>query len=142
MRRYDEEVEVRRGWADGPIGAGRSGQPGQPGLESDAPCQFLWRGRVWKVTAVIATWIETSPWWGDATVRGEAPIPEAGQEGTTLTPLLGDLLTEREFWRVEAGRGAVGVCGGRTAEEQRIGGVFDLVLDWSDGSWRLVGCLD
>jgi hypothetical protein len=38
---------------------------------------------------------------------------------------------ERDVWRVEAGRGP-GI--GR--------GVFDLVFDWTDGSWRLTRCLD
>ncbi len=42
-----------------------------------------------------------------------------------------DLGAERDVWRVEAGRGP-GI--GR--------GVFDLVFDWADGSWRLTRCLD
>jgi hypothetical protein len=41
----------------------------------------------------------------------------------------GDLLGERELWRVEAG-------------DSRGGGVFDLSFDWADGSWQLVGCVD
>jgi hypothetical protein len=47
-----------------------------------------------------------------------------------------DLTAEREVWRVEAGRGA-----GRTDGDVHRG-VFDLVLDWTDGSWRLSRCLD
>ena len=42
-----------------------------------------------------------------------------------------DLGAECDVWRVEAGRGP-GI--GR--------GVFDLVFDWADGSWRLTRCLD
>jgi len=50
---------------------------------------------------------------------------------------VGDLLTEREMWRVEAGQGrAVGPDG------QDTGGVFDLAFDWADGRWQLVGCVD
>jgi hypothetical protein len=44
-----------------------------------------------------------------------------------------DLAVEREVWRVEAARG-MAVDLGR--------GVFDLVFDWADGSWRLTRCLD
>ena len=44
MRQYDDPVEVRRG-------------------EAEDPDQFLWRGRLWKVRAVVAHWVETGPWW-------------------------------------------------------------------------------
>jgi len=54
---------------------------------------------------------------------------------------LGDLITERELWRVEAGRGrAVGAVG--PDGESDTGGVFDLAFDWADGRWQLVGCVD
>ncbi len=66
MRQYDDPVEVRRG-------------------ETDGPEQFLWRGRLWKVRAVVAHWVETVPWWQAS----------AGPS---------DLVAERELWRVEAGR--------------------------------------
>ena len=94
MRLYDDPVEVRRG-------------------ETEGPDQFLWRGRLWKVRAVLAHWVETAPWWQSA-----EPTPST------------DLLPERELWRVEAGRGS------------SISGVFELSFDWSDGRWQLVGCAD
>lgn len=94
MRQYDDPVEVRRG-------------------EAEDPDQFLWRGRLWKVRAVVAHWVETGPWW-------------QGSTGGTAT----DPVAERELWRVEAGRGSDG------------GGVFDLSFDWADGHWQLVGCVD
>ena len=47
MRQYDDPVEVRRG-------------------ETEDPDQFLWRGRLWKVRAVVAHWVETGPWWQSA----------------------------------------------------------------------------
>jgi Family of unknown function (DUF6504) len=96
MRQYDDPVEVRRG-------------------EAEDPDQFLWRGRLWKVRAVVAHWVETGPWW-----QGSS----AGRTGA-------DLVAERELWRVEAGRGP-----------QETYGVFDLSFDWTDGRWQLVGCLD
>jgi len=98
MRQYDDPVEVRRG-------------------ETEGPEQFLWRGRLWKVRAVVAHWVETGPWW----------------QGSS------DLVAERELWRVEAGRGAQVVM--REGGEDNVG-VFDLSFDWTDGRWQLVGCVD
>jgi hypothetical protein len=66
-------------------------------------------------------------------VLGSEDAPSADAEAPGPRPL-GDLLTEREMWRVEAGRGADTVADG--------GGVFDLSFDWSDGRWQLVGCAD
>lgn len=98
MRLYDDPVEVRRG-------------------ETEGPDQFLWRGRLWKVRAVLAHWVETAPWWQPAT---EGAVSAVGA----------DLLVERELWRVEAGRGI------------STSGVFELSFTWSDGCWQLVGCAD
>lgn len=118
MRRYDDPVEVRKGM----VGA------------MEAPEQFLWRGRLWKVRDVLAHWVETGPWWQSSGVRAVVGTdePEALEEAVGLaSELLGaDLLGEREMWRVEAGSGMT------------PGGVFDLSFTWSDGSWQLVGCLD
>ncbi len=103
MRQYDDPVEVRRG-------------------DAEDPDQFLWRGRLWKVRAVVAHWVETGPWWQGAGAAGRA---------ATTT----DLVAERELWRVEAGRG-LQPAGAETY------GVFDLSFDWTDGRWQLVGCQD
>jgi hypothetical protein len=126
MRRYDDPVEVRKGLVTG----------------IEGPEQFLWRGRLWKVRAVLAHWVETGPWWQSAGVRavigsdepaGSAlPTRPDGQAGPTgPSP---ELLVERELWRVEAGRGSAVADDG--------GGVFDLSFDWSDGRWQLVACAD
>lgn len=122
MRRYADPVEVRRGATEGVEG----------------PEQFLWRGRLWKVRAVLAHWVETGPWWHSATVRAVIGA-EDGSDGTGpgvddggASWSLGELITEREMWRVEAARGA----------SYDGGGVFDLCFDWADGSWQLVGCVD
>ncbi len=98
MRLYDDPVEVRRG-------------------ETEGPDQFLWRGRLWKVRAVLAHWVETVPWWQSTSEAAEPALAT-------------DLLVERELWRVEAGRGI------------STSGVFDLCFNWSDGRWQLVGCAD
>jgi hypothetical protein len=112
----------------------------------EGPEQFLWRGRLWKVSAVVAHWVETGAWWQSAgadAVRGADPgtDPDPGsadlsaeREDDLSAEREDDLSAEREVWRVEAGRGLSSVPFGR--------GVFDLVFDWADGSWRLTRCLD
>lgn len=116
MRRYDDPVEVRRGWVAGVEG----------------PEQFLWRGRLWKVRAVLAHWVETGPWWQSSGVRaviGSDEAPDASASPPADPRPVGNLLVERELWRVEAGRGAGA-------------GVFDLSFDGGEGCWQLVACAD
>jgi hypothetical protein len=125
MRRYADPVEVRQG----PVG--------QQGA-TEGPQQFLWRGRLWKVRAVLAHWVETGPWWQAGGARAAIGSEEALAETETRDRIpLGDLLTERELWRVEAGRGRA-----MTDGEPDGGGVFDLAFDWADGRWTLVACTD
>ncbi|MGZ5417240.1 MAG: DUF6504 family protein [Nocardioides sp.] len=120
MRKYDDPVEVRKGMVAG------------PGGRQEGPEQFLWRGRLWKVCDVVGHWVETGPWWqssGVHAVLGSDTLTEAPARTVT------DLAAEREVWRVEAARGlAAADASGR--------GVFDLVLDWTDGSWQLARCVD
>ena len=111
MRQYDDPVEVRRG-------------------ETEGPDQFLWRGRLWKVRAVLAHWVETGPWWQSAGVRAVVGSDEAPPIDHAPTQVPTDMLVERELWRVEAGRGVDN------------DGVFDLSFSWTDGRWQLVGCVD
>jgi hypothetical protein len=127
MRRYDDPVEVRKG---------------RIGDEQEGPEQFLWRGKLWKVRAVLAHWVETGAWWQSAGARAvngtddTAPLVEEGRSpvtrpGDRTGDRTGDLLAERALWRVEAAAGM-----------SPDPGVFDLSFDWSDGSWQLVGCVD
>jgi hypothetical protein len=126
MRRYDDPVETRMGQVSG----------------MEGPEQFLWRGRLWKVRAVLAHWVETGPWWQSGGVRAvigsDEPVAETLGGGSAGRALGADLLGERELWRVEAGRGPAGDPDG----DNDRGGVFDLAFDWSDGRWALVGCAD
>ncbi len=122
MRRYDDPVDVRKGMVDG----------------SEGPEQFLWRGRLWKVQAVLAHWVETGAWWDSAGARavlGTETAADPTEGGGPALAVLPDLAAEREVWRVEASRG-------RLSAESGGGGVFDLLFDWSEGSWRLARCLD
>ena len=115
MRRYDDPVETRMGLVSG----------------MEGPEQFLWRGRLWKVRAVIAHWVETGPWWSSPQAAGVLGGEAGGSGSGGGVATVHDLLAEREVWRVEAGRG---MASGH--------GVFDLVLDWAQGSWLLTRCLD
>jgi hypothetical protein len=128
MRRYDDPVEVRRGMVDGPGGT------------QEGPEQFLWRGRLWKVRDVVAHWVETGPWWQSAGVHAVLGADDApGATGATATVTAGvrtDLLAEREVWRVEASRGLAASHTGAGP------GLFDLVFDWADGTWKLTRCED
>jgi hypothetical protein len=130
MRRYADPVEVRRG-------------PVEPGPGAEGPQQFLWHGRLWKVRAVLAHWVETSPWWQSSGVHAVIGAESAAAETTEPARLpLGDLLTERELWRVEAGRPRPPAVTPDGETESGVSGVFDLSFDWADGCWTLVGCTD
>jgi hypothetical protein len=134
MRRYDDPVDVRRGQVAG------AGTTGRTGLV-EGPEQFLWRGRLWKVSAVVAHWVETGAWWQSSGVHAvlgaDQPTDELTGSGQQVAVAPVDLSAEREVWRVEADRG---MSSARLAGTAR--GVFDLVFDWADGSWRLTRCLD
>jgi hypothetical protein len=134
MRRYADPVEVRQGSVDG---------PGDQGA-TEGPQQFLWRGRLWKVRAVLAHWVETGPWWQSTGVHAVIGSEDGAAEVAERrgpTPL-GDLLTERELWRVEAGRPRPPAITPDGEVESGISGVFDLSFDWAEGRWTLVGCTD
>ncbi len=120
MRRYDDPVEVRTG-AD------------------EDPDQFLWRGRLWQVREVVAHWVETGAWW---VRRSRDPESGAGlQDGLQDGLRDGDLLREREVWRVAAARGRVAATSPEGSADPGFG-VFDLVFSWSEGSWQLARALD
>ena len=64
MRRYDDPVETRMGQVSG----------------TEGPEQFLWRGRLWKVRAVLAHWVETGPWWQSGGARAVIGSDEPAAE--------------------------------------------------------------
>jgi len=147
MRRYADPVEVRQGPLDRDAG-GLTAQGLGAQSATEGPQQFLWRGRLWKVRAVLAHWVETGPWWQSlgarAVIGSEDATAETGDSADRGRIPLGDLLTERELWRVEAGRGRPRPVEHSVDGEPDGGitGVFDLAFDWADGHWTLVGCTD
>ena len=145
MRRYDDLLDVRRGRV-----------PDAGGDPVEGPEQFVWKDRLWTVHAVLAQWLETGPWWrsrgvhavlgvdvdadavagagswsGSGPWNGTTTVTQTPVTQTPVTQTPADLVAEREVWRVEASRGRSSGLG-----------VFDLVFDWADGSWRLARCLD
>jgi Family of unknown function (DUF6504) len=133
MRRYDDPVDVRRGRVAGVGGTGTVDGTGD--LLVEGPEQFLWRGRLWKVSAVVAHWVETGAWWQSSGVHAVLGTDAGTDPGARSAPA--DLSAEREVWRVEADRGMSSAQPAGTGR-----GVFDLAFDWADGGWRLTRCLD
>ena len=85
----------------------------------DVPEQFLWRGRLYLVRAVLAHWTQSGGWW-----RADPAGPGGSlEEG------------EQEWWRVEAGSGRLAVLTAGT-------GVYDLCFTWSTGAWSLLRIQD
>lgn len=131
MRRYDEQVQVRRGMVAGVEG----------------PHQILWRDRLYVVREVLGHWFEVGPWWRSVAARRlqgtdtDSPTLQAHSHTGTRTGADAGAFThtysgarddgDREVWRVEAAAGRQG----RPA-------VLDIALDSTDGSWRLVHAHD
>lgn len=109
-RRYAEVVEVQR--------------------RDDVPAQFLWRGRLYVVRAVLGHWLEAGVWWrapeATALLVGDT-VASAAEARTGIA--VDD--AEREFWRVEAGAGRAAGAG-----------VYDLCFDWAAGAWSVAAVLD
>ena len=107
------------------------------GADDEGPAQFLWRGRLWKVRAVLAHWVETGPWWQAAGVRAVIGSEEAAVDEPRRR--------RRGRWRpAHRARAVAGRGRPRPSAdgEPDSGGVFDLAFDWADGRWQLVGCMD
>jgi len=133
VRTYGEAIDVRTG-ADALSG-------------SDAPAQFLWRGRLYLVRDVLAHWVELGTWWSIRGARDPRSTSRSRSAGAGAGPHSGSASSaepacpeparpesarpesarsvaadvgavEREVWRVEASSGRSGTCG-----------VYDLVRD-------------
>lgn len=124
MRRYDDPVEVRRGLVQ----------------EVEAPEQFVWRDRLWRVCAVVSHWVETGPWWEQRGVTALLGADDGDEPAADPDVAAGSLLlAEREVWRVDATRGRHGVGADPSTG---LCGTFDLTYDTDTGQWHLTRCLD
>lgn len=108
VRLVEESIEVRLGEPQ------RTTQGCQPGGADEAPAQFLWRGRLYRVIEVVDHWQERRPWWRGAAERPLAEVPVA-----------------RDVWRVAASRG-----------RSSTPGVYDLGVDGAASSWLLLRTQD
>jgi hypothetical protein len=168
MRRYDDPVEVRRGMVAGPGGTQEGPEQflwrGRLWKVCDVMAHWVETGAWWRsrgAGAVLGTEMEdVAVGVGAAGAGGAAAMAvssaSTGSSGSPGSPgsgpsapgpsVSGDLLAEREVWRVEAARGlaaarAVGPDGSPDGGSAGRG-VFDLTFDWADGSWRLTRCAD
>lgn len=104
-RTYADPIDVRQ---SGGVPLAGQAEPGHP-------AQFLWRGRLYVVRAVIGHWIESASWWGGSRRVLEGAIPPH----------------EHEVWRVEAQAG-----------RSDSTGVYDLRRDVAADRWVLSRALD
>ena len=101
------------------------------GSHNSQPDQFLWRGRLYLVRAVLGFWRERQAWWSRP-----AALAAHGLGGATVlddVDRVASAAADREIWRVEAGRGQLGAAG-----------VYDLCRDLTvpGGAWRLMRVCD
>ena len=81
-----------------PLTGSDSGGPGAvEGCNPIQPEAFIWRGRLYVVRAVLATWRERRAWWREALDADDPTV----QPGETLAAAA----RERQVWRVEASPG-------------------------------------
>lgn len=155
MRTYDEAVIVHLKSAPGlgGSGGGAGGANGEPvgpvgPIGVGEPEGFVWRGRSYRVEAVLDRWVRRRPWWrlaldplpaqhwahaeaGSAAAGGTEVREAATDAAAAARAALADL--EENVWRVEATRArpAAAISGGRAGERdgapEVISGVYDLV---------------
>lgn len=90
-------------------------------LFRDEPRQFIWRSRLLLVKEVHSRWCRATPWWTGTRARAA--------RGEEVAAAKGDLLQEREVWRVEAGNGS-------------HRGVYELARTVDADDWVLQAVLD
>ena len=80
--------------------------------QDNRPLRFVWRGRLYRVLAVLEHWVVSSQWW------------QRNDPDTDVPP-------EREFWRVEASPGGT-----------LPPAVYELRCDVATGDWLLIRVWD
>ncbi|MEP6464355.1 MAG: DUF6504 family protein [Frankiaceae bacterium] len=141
-RRCTETIEVRRG--------------------DEAPEQFLWRGRLYLVRAVLASWTESGGWWHGSAARplfgvDEAAPPSAGVpvDDLVLAAIPSAPKWGQRAWGEPAPDVGAAVGGGTVDDGEREcwrveagtghcagTGIYDLCFDWGAGVWTITCVLD
>jgi hypothetical protein len=81
------------------------GEPVNVRVRDDGrPTRFLWRGRLYTVSAILEHWVVNREWWRD-------PEAERGQP-------------ELEFWRVEASSGPAMTAGIHELRREAATGIW------------------
>jgi hypothetical protein len=124
MRTYGEPIDVRTGPAGSGAAADGAEAAAAAGLvdadaAAQAPTQFLWRGRLYVVRAVLAHWVELGSWWTAATRPGGSARSARSSGSGRTAPDRADV----DAWRgqrASAARLAAGVPepGGACAVEE------------------------
>ena len=83
--------------ASSPAGRDPAGPEPAEDCDPDQPEAFIWRGRLYVVRGVLATWRERRAWWREALDADDAHV----RPGETLAAAA----RERQVWRVEASPG-------------------------------------
>lgn len=137
--------------------------PVEVSRRDDVPAQFLWRGRLYLVREVLASWVESGCWWRTpaATALSSGLDGPAGEPATpaapelVLAPLPPSPKWVQRAWGepapdVGASAGPAGVDdgereywrveagAGRSAEL----GIYDLCLDPLRGAWTVARAHD
>lgn len=142
-RRCAETIEVRR--------------------RDEAPEQFLWRGRLYLVRAVLATWLESGGWWHGPAAGPLFGVDRAGSRSAqdvptddlVLAPIPATPKWGQRAWGEPApdlGAAAGGMaiddgdreCWRVEASPGRCAGtgVYDLCFDWHAGAWTITRVMD
>lgn len=79
-------------------------EPIEVARSGDSPEQFLLRGQLHLVRAVLARWTEPGGWRWSGPGR-VAPVPPTGDAGVAVIHSVPVDLADRELWRVEAAAG-------------------------------------
>lgn len=104
-------------WYEDDIQVATVARPIDEDPAGESPERFVWRGRLYLVNEVLASWRERQPWWVLCEEAFDLASPRVGPElaGGSVLSVLADG-ADRRCWRVRARAG-----------RDAAGGVYELV---------------